>query len=288
MKKWLIALAALFALYYGYNFVVDGFSSANIYFTSDASDTQYKISHTTEERNELKKAVDQPFYYLGKGRQSYAFISEDGKWVLKFFKCQRLKLSLLYLPLEKLGLFKDALEDKKAEKEDRLERLFYSAYLAATVLPEETGIKFANFTPGSNDLPNVVLINNAHISSTVDLNKTPFCLQQRGIPAMTTFKRLVAEGKISEAKERIDQLIALLKAKRSKEVLQHDAALIIRNNVGFTDNRAIFIDIGSFAKGKLKTARHPEQQQLKPLLRWLQERDQELADYLEAQMIAQL
>src|SRR5579872_1148087 len=33
----------------------------------------------------IEQALSQPFHYLGKGRQSFVFASEDGKWVLKFF-----------------------------------------------------------------------------------------------------------------------------------------------------------------------------------------------------------
>src|SRR3989304_3794415 len=41
-----------------------------------------------EERIELKKTLSQPFTFLSKGNECYAFVSEDGQYVLKFFKHQ--------------------------------------------------------------------------------------------------------------------------------------------------------------------------------------------------------
>ncbi len=38
------------------------------------------------EKNELKQILSQTFTYYSKGTQSYVFISEDKKYILKFFK----------------------------------------------------------------------------------------------------------------------------------------------------------------------------------------------------------
>src|SRR4029079_17540498 len=37
----------------------------------------------------LHTVLSQTFYYLGSGSQSYAFASQDGKYVLKFFKMHK-------------------------------------------------------------------------------------------------------------------------------------------------------------------------------------------------------
>src|SRR5689334_14456085 len=41
---------------------------------------------STEEQQQLDRILSQPFRYLSAGSQSYAFVSEDGKYVIKFFR----------------------------------------------------------------------------------------------------------------------------------------------------------------------------------------------------------
>src|ERR1700722_581245 len=68
----------------------DDFRIANI--THDIPyHPEWDTSLSHEELAQLKSILDQPFTYIGKGAQAYAFASEDGKYVLKFFKFKHLR-----------------------------------------------------------------------------------------------------------------------------------------------------------------------------------------------------
>lgn len=41
---------------------------------------------TFEEQQEVERILSQKFTYLARGSQAFAFISEDGKYILKLFK----------------------------------------------------------------------------------------------------------------------------------------------------------------------------------------------------------
>src|SRR5205085_10468413 len=93
LKKWIYALFAIliiFGLSRLYYRLTDDFRIANI--TYDLPFTPpWKVPHLTlDEYKNLEKILSQTFSYIGKGAQCYAFKSEDGKFVLKFFKFKHL------------------------------------------------------------------------------------------------------------------------------------------------------------------------------------------------------
>ena len=64
---------------------LSGFSPKKI--LSDFSEhPDWNTSPSLSDHSAIEKVLDQPFFYLGKGVQCYAFISQDGTTVLKFFK----------------------------------------------------------------------------------------------------------------------------------------------------------------------------------------------------------
>src|SRR5271156_5010255 len=89
LTLFVLSLYGLGRLYFR---LTGGFTIANI--SSDFSfQPQWEVRPLLEgEQAEFDKATSQPFYYLGKGCQSYVFASQDGKYVIKFFKYQRYRL----------------------------------------------------------------------------------------------------------------------------------------------------------------------------------------------------
>src|ERR1700722_9090601 len=58
--------------------------------TSHLSESVQCTPKDIEKFMEIKNVLDQPFYFLGSGGTSFAFLGKDGKTVLKFFKHQHL------------------------------------------------------------------------------------------------------------------------------------------------------------------------------------------------------
>src|ERR1700722_14345392 len=87
----LVCICCLYGLTRLYYAVTGGFTIGNI--TSDLSYDQQWSTHalSTIEQQEVDRALDQQYAYLGKGCQAYVFKSDDGEYVLKFFKYQRFR-----------------------------------------------------------------------------------------------------------------------------------------------------------------------------------------------------
>ena len=83
-----ISLYGLGRLYYA---VTDGFTIENITSSLPFDESLETRPLNEEEKTLVDLILDQKFTYLGKGCQSYVFLSEDQQYVLKFFKYQRYK-----------------------------------------------------------------------------------------------------------------------------------------------------------------------------------------------------
>src|SRR5437868_3279127 len=82
LSKILLSLLLLYGVERFCHKQTDGFSIYNI-----SSNLSFREEwEIPQETTEAKIILAQPFYYLGKGAQSYVFESEDGNFVLKFFR----------------------------------------------------------------------------------------------------------------------------------------------------------------------------------------------------------
>lgn len=113
-----VSLYGLGRLYYQ---LTAGFTLSNI--SSDFPfQPQWEVRPLmASEEAEFFKALNQPYSYLGKGCQSYVFASEDGKYVIKFFKYQRYRIQswLAYFPpLPAIKKYRQEKVEKKWNKLD--------------------------------------------------------------------------------------------------------------------------------------------------------------------------
>lgn len=219
--------------------------------------------------------LQSPFHFLGKGGQGYAFVSEDGAVVLKLFKMHNLRqypwAYTVSLPpaLDQLRL-KLLLEQRK-----KLERTFTSSLIAYTQLQEETALLYLNLNPNPN-LANtyVTLVDKLGIPHRLCLKDIPFAIQRKGESAASRLKRLLKKNDLISAKLLIHQMIECLNHRKIKGVIDYDPSP--KRNMGFTQDRAFFIDIGNFAASEEK-----ENSDIESLRRWLSRKSAELTSYLD-------
>ena len=191
---------------------------------------------------EIGKILRQPFHYLGKGGQCFAFLSDDGQFVLKVFKQHHLRLPALVQPL----VPKSIVEQFKRKEQHFLT----SCHIASTDFAEETGVVFSQTTQYLSGLPSHILLNDPlHIAHEVPLAKLPFVLQKKAILVDVHLENLMKQGRIEEAKLAIDQLIALVKKRCEKGIADNDP--VLNRNFGFIEERAVEIDIGSYSYDSL-------------------------------------
>ena len=189
----------------------------------------------------VSKILDQPFRYLNCGAQSYVFASQDGKYVLKFFKFQHMRI----LPwLEKFPLSK-RLQEKRARKEAIYSQAMESCKIAYEELKEETGLLYAHIAPSDFLKQKIVIFDKIGVKQTIDLDKVEFVLQHRAKLAYDQIDEWMAKGDIGKARKGIADLIDLAKRRCLKGLFDKDPDF--STNFGFIGSKAVEIDIGRFS-----------------------------------------
>lgn len=225
MKRLFVIILLAVAAFWYYGKCVDGFYESSIHLKTWPKE-RYGQLQCLFSPEEVQKVLSQPFTYLGKGRQFFVFASQDGKYVLKFVKCQRIK---------------------GPNRQERVDAIFASCALAATELRDNTGVVFVHLNSDSEVKSDVLLIDKIGMKHTIAIDEVPFVLQRRAIPVK----------EVAMTEERLAQLIDLIKRDAAHHVYDKDSGLIERNNVGFLDHRAIHIDIGTLERSEVD---HSEEQ----------------------------
>src|SRR5258708_2635099 len=103
MRKYIFASLLVVAVFIGLDRVVHTkstrFSVSKI--TTSTKDPEWDIpSLIGNEKKEIDQLLNQEFTYLSKGAQSYVFVSQDQKYVIKFFKLNKFNSQtwLSYIP----------------------------------------------------------------------------------------------------------------------------------------------------------------------------------------------
>ena len=177
---------------------------------------------------EARQALEQPFRFLGKGRQSAAFVSADGKWVLKFFKQSYFKIPF----------WASFVPNTRAKREKR-EAYYRSSYrIASQFLGKETGIAYLHQGPSPELLPKIIAADRSGRNHTVDLNELPFVLQRKAEPLFPALEAL-SPGPFGEA---LDQFVSLVASRLELGIGDGDHE--VEGNFGLLDGRVVQIDPG--------------------------------------------
>jgi len=186
----------------------------------------------------ISRILEQPFYYLGKGGQCFAFLSEDGQFVLKVFKQHHLRLPSFIKALTPSSI---------VEFFQRKEKQFLTSCLIASGdFSEGTSVVSGQIMHHLPGIPSHILLSDPlHIIHKVPSSNLPFILQKRAILVDAYLEKLMQQGRLEEAKQAIDHLIALVKKRCEKGIFDNDP--VLNRNFGFIDGRAVEIDVGSYS-----------------------------------------
>jgi hypothetical protein len=207
--------------------------------------------------SEIQKApldlLNQPYDFLGKGAQFYAFGSRDGRFVLKLFKTHHGFIT------------------SQAKREKRLTRLFASAQLATNKLSSETAIIALHLQATQEQLGHITLYDRLHIAHSLNLDETAFLIQKRAQPAQDKLSDLLEAGRFKEAKTAMQALLAVAERPSRLGIKNKDIHLI--RNCGFIGDEAIILDTGSLSMRKKTHLLAPAKVRQKAALQlrhWLQ------------------
>jgi len=223
-----LAIAVFFLaerLYYHYT---GDFRLANISYENTAYQPQTsQPSLSKEDKLNLCPILNQSYTFLGKGNQSYAFVSQDGLYVLKFFKFGHIKRSWF-------------LNAKSQEK--RFLKVFAGYQLAYDLDRENTGLLYIHVNKTQGLATVVSLKDKVGFTHAIDLDQVVFVLQKKMTPTNELFTQLLKSGNLTAVKKRISQLFSLYHSEYKKGIYDRDHNLMY--NTGFTDNQALRLDVG--------------------------------------------
>ena len=229
MKKWkkpfikcLIFTLGFIAVERLCHLATDGFSLARI------QPVHIPEAHfNPKQPNALTCAIlSQPFTYYASGSQSFAFLSSDGQYILKFFKL-RPSLYSFYKQKKRYHSFK---------------RCFESCLYHQKFFQKESGVVYCHLAPSNFAMPIATLIDPSGCRLHQPLNSVPFVLQKRAEMTSQRFLRFKQTEDIASAKRSIDHLLNLMVKRYRLGFSDKDPNWI--NNFGFIDDYPISLDIG--------------------------------------------
>lgn len=238
-----IAFLAFAGIRLYYN-LTDDFRLSNI---SDSlpENKEWDVPLTEETRALIDKISAQKFHYIGKGAQVYAFASDDGQYVLKFFKFKHLRPSVFIQLLPPIGPLKAFKEQNVARKERKLNGVFEGHAIAYRYDKEHSGLLYIHLNL-TNDLHKTVrLVDKIGREHLVDLDRTVFVLQKKGETFRTVIDALLAKGDIQGAAEKTKKILEMYKSEYAKGVYDRDHG--ISHNTGFIGDEAFHLDVGKFS-----------------------------------------
>lgn len=262
----------------------EGFSLRQI-----IADVPFNPDYEVETKTaEIAPLFDQPFHYLGKGCQTYAFESADEKYVLKFFKQKHLRppAFLQHLPLP--TCLKELVEAKIRRREERADSLFSSCKICYEYLQDQTFIValHLNTTPVFNK--KVILVDKMGWRHQIALDDVQFVLQKKGLKIEQLFFDDFMARREDGVRKKLSRLVQLVVECSHKGILDYDRAFA--QNVAFesNDGPAFFVDIGKFHKDeKMKTEENTKAYLLKRLLQlryWSEKRCPMLTSFIDEEM----
>lgn len=159
--------------------------------------------------DDLISVLNQPFSYLAKGNQFFAFLSSDGKWVIKFPRLLR---------------------------HCSHSQLLKSLHLCATDLAQETAIVYSHLEKSATRL-NLNLVDLLGHLHQVSLDQVPFILQRAGQPFFEALDQ-------SESPKRlIAAAVGVYRSLHQKGYSNQDP--IFHKNFGWCEGRPFILDIGN-------------------------------------------
>ncbi len=242
----------------------DGFSPHRIRFGTELSQGEPS----------LIPELNQSFHYLDCGNQCYAFLSEDGKYVLKFFKYAHSSVPHFLTQIPLLNRFKPFRPHRFEKQQWKRERDFNGYRLAYNSFQQETALVALHLSPTDHHYPTITITDKLGCVHTINLNETPFILQQKATPIYKQLKKWLKAGESGLAKEGIASLLELLRKRISLHLQDDDVHFY--SNFGFIGTQAIQLDPGHFTEGTYPDPAKELEELKVELVSWCQKHAPEL------------
>lgn len=210
-----------------------------------------------EENEQLEAVLAQKFYYIGKGAQSYAFSSEDNKYVLKFFKFKHLKPHWFVELFPPIPPFSDYRNKQAVRKQKKLDGVFAGYRLAYDVHRGDSGLLFIHLNKTHDLHKSVIVYDKIGLQREIDLDSVVFLVQEKAKTTRSVVDDALKSGDLALAKQRIRQIFDLYMSEYNKGIFDKDHGVM--HNTGFVGDRPIHLDVGKLTKND--AMKYPEEAQ---------------------------
>ncbi len=192
----------------------------------------------SDEAERVRSILSQKFTFLGEGAQAIAFQSEDGKYVLKFFKMRRFTPS-----------WSDELCPHVVRRRFRNLHWVFNGYKNAYQdLRKETGLIWIHLNKTDNLHQTIQVHDREGLCYHLDADSTEFVIQEKAELIFRYLNRLRKEGKMGEVEKAIASIRSLIQHRINQGYADRDTG--VKNNYGFVGDRPIHLDIGRLYKGQ--------------------------------------
>lgn len=234
---------------------------------------------------EADKAIQQKFYYFSRGRQCFAFISEDEKYVLKLPRTDHFHLPL-WLRAVSLKSLSEYRAHFLADIKHRESFLLESFLICFDELKDLTAVIGMNLSHQGTVGKSITIIDQIGRSYELPLKNTYFILQHKRKLFRDVFKEAVLKEGTIGVEKIVDSLLELLVERAKKGIFNKDGSFM--RNFGYDGQKAYQIDVGSFYRKKNLT---PEEaysksiaSNIEPLREWIEKENPEWLKMLDRKL----
>lgn len=197
-------------------------------------DLEHRPEWDTVLAQEAAAILSQRFSFYKRGTESYVFLSEDGKTVLKFFSPSLIKRSWKEKILRPFN-------DPK-QKELRLIQTLEGYSLASKIPKERSGLLYTHLNLTEALLPKVILQDGLGRTCTIPLDRCRFALQKKTDLYTEAFQRRTKDPLAIE--QLIDSYLSWLDLRTSLGIRNADTEF--KKNFGCLDDQALELDFGAY------------------------------------------
>lgn len=242
--SWMVVLV-LILIFFGFlnkQEELRGFSKEKIFTCASAARFFEKPAAPSQMSEEIQSLLMHNFYYLGSGSQAYAFLSEDGKYVIKFFKAKHLEPKYWLYYLRHFPIARLFYDKKVLKREERCRRLIAGCHQAYEILPAETGVIYVHAEPQGSLPERIYLYDRSGCKHSLSPRDYVFVVQKSAQPLYFHLKECVEQGKIAQARQTLNALGNLVVERCKKGFIDRDLGVMA--NYGCTMDGVIQFDFG--------------------------------------------
>ncbi|MFA6501471.1 MAG: hypothetical protein WCT85_01655 [Parachlamydiales bacterium] len=192
---------------------------------------------------QIKGVLDQKYKLFNKGRQSFVFISDDNKYVIKLIRFHRYSDPFFVKFLDSLKISNNHMNKLKNEINTSYQETMNSYKIAYEQLSDETATIYVHLDKTRVFDKKLQVVDRLGQNHYLDLDKLGFVIQKKAEPFDLKIQKTQDDRKAT--RKLIESFFYNLSSIYKKNVFNNDRHLV--QNLGIIDDQIVEIDIGRFA-----------------------------------------